>query len=105
MAKARASSIKGRQKPTSKSNLPLFLMLGGGLILIIIALFAFLDRPAPFTPQLNGGPSIKADKDKVDLGDMKLGANTAQVSFEITNVGDQPLRFSKAPYVEVKEGC
>ena len=105
MAKARASSFNGRQKQKSKSNLPLFLMLGGGLILIIIALFAFLDKPASFTPQVNGGPSIKADKDKVDLGDMKLGANPAQVSFEITNVGDQPLRFSEAPYIEVAAGC
>jgi hypothetical protein len=28
-----------------------------------------------------------------------------EVSFQLTNVGDQALRFSKAPYIEVLEGC
>ena len=32
-------------------------------------------------------------------------AGTVEVSFEITNTGDQPLRLSEPPYVEVVEGC
>jgi hypothetical protein len=44
------------------------------------------------------------DKEKVDLGEVKLG-KTVEVSFELTNVGDQTLRFSEQPFIEVKEGC
>jgi hypothetical protein len=47
---------------------------------------------------------LKADKEKVDLGQVKLGQNV-KVAFVLTNVGDKPLRFTEAPYIEVKEGC
>ena len=53
---------------------------------------------------MNGAPSLKVDQDKVDLGDVPLG-KTVTVSFQLSNVGDQPLRFNQAPYVEVVEGC
>ena len=46
----------------------------------------------------------EVDKEKVDLGDMKFN-QLAQVSFQLTNVGDQTLRFTKDPYIEVVEGC
>ncbi len=35
---------------------------------------------------------------------MPLG-QTVEVSFQVSNAGDQPLRFSQAPYIEVLEGC
>jgi hypothetical protein len=38
------------------------------------------------------------------LGDQSLGSN-AHVSFTLTNEGDGALSLTKAPYVEVKEGC
>jgi hypothetical protein len=47
---------------------------------------------------------LKVDKEKVDLGDVKLG-QTVMVSFQLTNLGDKTLKFTKAPYVEVLEGC
>ena len=104
MPKNKAYSSK-RRRPQAKNNkLPVFLFFGGALILLVAAFFAFQKKPALYPPEVTGGPSLKVDKEKVDLGDMKLGS-TAQVSFKITNVGDQPLRFSKAPYIEVKEGC
>ena len=54
--------------------------------------------------EVQGTPSLKVDKEQVDLGDVTLG-QTVKVSFHLTNVGDQPLRFSEQPYVEVVEGC
>jgi hypothetical protein len=48
--------------------------------------------------------NLKADKDLVDLGDVKLG-NPVKVSFEITNTADQPIEIIKQPYVEAIEGC
>ncbi len=89
----------------NRSTGPLWLMLGGGII-VVIASFALLrGNSAPKTPiEVAGAPSLKVDKQQVDLGNETLG-QTVQVSFELTNVGDQTLRFSEAPYVEVKEGC
>jgi hypothetical protein len=104
MSKARSNTVKRLKNRDKPSKLPLFLMVGGAVILLIAAFSAFQKKPAPVPPAVNGRPSLKVDKEKVDLGDMKLGS-TAQVSFTIANVGDQPLTFSKAPYIEVKEGC
>ncbi len=94
------------RKHRRKQNLwPLVLALGG-IALVTLAVFTFQSgKPTPTTTiQIIGSPSLKVDKEKVDLGDVKLG-NAAQVSFELTNVGDQTLRFSEAPYIEIKEGC
>ncbi len=93
-----------------KANRGPLILIGLGVVLVIVAAVFAIRRPASggapasFTPDVKGAASIKADKDKVDLGDQKLGS-TADVTFTITNTGDQPLRFTKQPYVEVKEGC
>lgn len=82
-----------------------FILLAVGGLLVIGALIAF-KKPAPSLAAINvkGSPSLTVDQEKIDLGDIKLG-KTVKVTFKLTNVGDQPLRFSKAPYIEVAEGC
>ena len=81
-----------------------------GVLVLAGAAFAFWQSSnssgpsASFTPEAQGAPRLQADKQKVDLGNVQLG-QTVQVSFEITNTGDQPLRFAKDPFVEVVEGC
>lgn len=91
-----------------KSKPPVWLW---GLIAAGVALIAFVAVQAissnstpPPTPLVTGGPALQVDKENVDLGDVKLG-QTVEAKFEVTNVGDQPLRFTKKPYVEVIEGC
>ncbi len=106
MSNAKKYSSKRHQAPTKSSPLPLLLAMGG-LVLVLLGIFFALrnDKPAaPYTPESTGGPKLTVDSDRVDLGDQKLG-NTVSVSFKLKNVGDQPLTFSKEPYVEVKEGC
>jgi hypothetical protein len=44
------------------------------------------------------------DKERVDFGDRKLGTEV-DISLQVTNIGDQPLRFAEKPYIEVVEGC
>jgi hypothetical protein len=56
------------------------------------------------TIEVKGAPALQVDKEKVDFGNVTLG-QTVEVKFEVANVGDQPLRFTKKPYVEVIEGC
>lgn len=94
-----------RQRTKKKKLLPFWLGLGG-IVLIVMAIFAFRrGNSAPIiAPAGNGPSSLKVDKEKVDLGDIKLG-QMVSVSFELTNVSSQPLEFKEQPYVEVKEGC
>ena len=88
-----------------RKSWPVFLLFGVGLLLVIGAVFAF-KKPAESkaTIEVSGSPSLKVDRQKVDLGNVKLG-QTVEVKFKIMNVGDQPLRFDKTPYIEVVEGC
>ncbi len=94
-----------KQSRRQKRLASLALVLGGGL-LFGLALWAFLwkDAAQKAAIEVNGAPSLKVDREQVDLGNVKLG-KTVSVAFTITNVGDQPLRFAKRPYVEVVEGC
>jgi hypothetical protein len=90
MAKTKRVAPKGRQNQKNTSKVPLFLAVDGLVILLITAFFAFQKKPDPITPEVTGAPSLKIDKEKVDLGEMKLG-NPALVTFTLTNVGDQQL--------------
>lgn len=92
---------KKRRRNNSKW-LPILFALGG-FLLIGLAFLAFRDKPGA-TFDDTGTPSLKVDKEKVDLGDVKLN-QPVQVSFQLTNAGDGTLRFTKDPYVEVVEGC
>jgi len=74
-----------------------------GLLAGLSLLIGCAVAPA-FTPEVIGAAKLKVDKESVDLGDRKVG-QPVSVSFEITNVGDQPLRFTQLPYIEVKKGC
>jgi hypothetical protein len=75
---------------------------GAGLIGLIL-LIGCAAAPAS-TPEVNGAPKLKVDRESIDLGDRKVG-QLVNVSFEITNVGDQPLRITEPPYIEVAAGC
>ena len=53
---------------------------------------------------MKGAPSLAVDQKEVDLGTIKLG-ETVSYKFTLTNVGDQPLKITEAPYTELIEGC
>lgn len=94
---------KKRQLKNAKW-IPILVALGG-FLLIGLAFLALREKPAPGDAiEVTGAPSLKVDKEKVDLGDVKLG-KTVDVSFQLTNVGDETLRFDEQPYIEVVEGC
>ena len=96
---------KTNGRKNSRNKGPIWLALGGVLVIGLAFLLYQASKPAPKAPvEVKGSPSLKVDKDKVDLGMERLG-NTVAVAFDVTNVGDQPLRFSEQPYVEVVEGC
>src|SRR4030067_2097366 len=100
------NKLKKYPKKRRKQNstwLPI-LAIAGGILLISLAYFALRDKPTPKAPvEVKGSSSLKVNKEKVDLGDVKLG-QTVEVSFQLTNVGDQTLRFTEEPYIEGVEG-
>ncbi len=103
---------KSKYMQKTKSNRGPLLVLVGGITLLLLAVFFVLrgntaksfTPPPNFTPQAKGGGHLKVDRDSVDLGNVALG-QTVQVSFTVTNTGDQPLQFKEDPFIEVKEGC
>jgi multidrug efflux pump subunit AcrA (membrane-fusion protein) len=106
MSRKKSKPIYSKYKRKQNRNwLPVGLIVGG-VALLALAIFAF--RPRPPAPkaaiEVTGAPSLKVDQEEVNLGDIKLG-RTVSVSFQLINVGDKPLRFSKTPYIEVLEGC
>jgi hypothetical protein len=98
----RRKNITHRKAP----NRLLPILMGiSGLVLVVWATFALWGGNKPKTAiEVSGAPSLKVDNESIDLGDVQLG-RTVEVSFLISNTGDQPLRFNKPPYIEVKEGC
>lgn len=103
-------STKASKKiaPPEKQRVPIWLplIIVAGLALIVVAVVSG-NNPAPAAQpaiEVKGAPALQVDKEKVDFGNVTLG-RTVEVKFEVTNVGDQPLRFKEKPYVEVAEGC
>jgi hypothetical protein len=106
MSQKSSRKLARQKRKRQQKQKQLMLLIGGGLLLIAGALFAVFRNvnPATATIEVLGTPSLKVDQEVVNLGDVKLG-NTVEVEFQLTNVGDQPLRFSEDPYIEVIEGC
>ena len=106
--KTRRAASRPRTARSTRPLWPLALIAGGLLMVGLIAFAVWQAAGGNSLPkvavEVAGAPSLKADKEKVDLGTIKLG-QTVKVSFQIANVGDEQLRFTEAPYVEVAEGC
>ena len=104
----RMARYRTKRKPTirHKQNLlPLWLSLSG-LIIVAIAAWAILNSKTNENPiiEANGEPRLKVEKTLIDHGDVKLGTPVRD-DIRVTNIGDQPLRFTEMPYIEILEGC
>ena len=104
MSQNKTNRYSKKRQRQNQRWLPVVIALGG-LLLVALAFLALRDKSTPGAAiEVTGAPSLQVDQGIVDLGDMKFN-QPAQVSFQITNVGDQTLRFTKDPYIEVVEGC
>ena len=84
--------------------LPLIIIAGVALIVVALIGSGSNSTASATAPQVSGAPALRVDQEKIDLGDVPLG-QTVSVKFEVANTGDQPLRFTQKPYIEVIEGC
>ncbi len=93
------------QPRPKQSLLPIWFALVG-LVLIVIAAWALLggSRQSKAAIEVQGAPRLKVDTAVIDRGNVRLGT-LVRDEVRVTNVGDQPLRFTEAPYVEVRAGC
>lgn len=99
-------NTRGRKR-RNQEHWPLALILVIVGAVLIVAGFAFFpkDHVTPgFTPEVNGAPSLNVDKEQVDFGDVPFN-QFVTAEFKLTNVGDETLRFTGQPYVELKAGC
>jgi hypothetical protein len=98
-------SQRKKKRKQSQAWVPVTLAVAG-LAVLALAFYALRggNNSSKATIEVNGAPSIQVDKEQVDLGAVKLG-QTVEATFQITNAGDQALRFNEQPYIEVVEGC
>jgi HYDIN/CFA65/VesB-like, Ig-like domain len=105
-AKKLTHAKKDQRRPAG-SNLAVYLVLGG-MVLVAAALFAVWKSGQPETAsvpvEVKGQPSLKVDQERLDFGDVKLG-QTVTASFTLFNAGDQTLRITGKPTIQVLEGC
>ncbi len=80
------------------------ILIVGAVLIVGVVISSNRAVPPTAAPQVTGGPALQVDHEKVDLGTIALG-KTIEVKFDVANVGDQPLVFTKAPYLEVVKGC
>jgi len=81
--------------------------ISAGLLLVVSAVFIFAGNANRINPELvevQGRPAVKVDQELIDYG-YKKWDTTLTFDITVTNVGDQTLRFSESPNVEVLEGC
>ena len=75
-----------------------------GILLVLGAYFAQRKTAPDVAIEVQGAAGLRADRQEINLGDIRLGT-TVEAAFRLSNVGDQPLRFTELPYIEVREGC
>lgn len=96
-----------KRKDRNRGGAGPLLVIVGGVVLLGAALFALFQgrgSSGGATLEVTGEPRLKVDREVIDFGEVPLG-KWVTAEFRLTNVGDQPLRFSEPPWVELVEGC
>jgi hypothetical protein len=92
---------------SGKPGVSIFLIGGGVILLLLAVLFIYFGNQSPKSEvpiEVSGAPALKVNQERIDFGDVKVNTPVT-ATFEISNAGDKPLRFSEVPKVEVVEGC
>jgi hypothetical protein len=80
----------------------MLLILAG--VLILAAAIAFATQGDGQETAGEIGPRLSVDQEVVDFGKVNAGQQVS-AAFTLTNTGDETLRLTKEPVIEVKEGC
>lgn len=109
MSKKKSYKSKKSRRKSSNRFWTLLILAAGGLILIAAGAILFrggdrTDNTAGAPLEVSGAPSLKVEQEVLDFGDVKVN-EVVEATFRLANVGDQPLHFTQAPYVELAAGC
>ena len=107
MANTKKAGQKQPQAASGAGRLLPALLVAGGILLVVAAVFFIRSNNRPqtdFVPQVSGAPAISVEPAQIDMGNVALGT-PVRADFVITNLGDKPLKFNEAPYIELVEGC
>ncbi len=98
--------VQGRRSPEPRRSGTFIAAALGVLVLAALGTWFWLGREgAPAAaPLYRGGPRLAVDTDNIDLGTWHFD-RMASATFNLRNVGDQPLKLAANPRVEVAEGC
>jgi hypothetical protein len=101
MTKNKSTRISSPNFRTNSRSIFL-LILAGIAILTAGILFAAQGGRQETTGTI--GPQLNVDQERIDFGQVQMGQPVSAL-FTLTNTGDEILRLTKEPYIEVKEGC
>ncbi len=92
-----------------KQNTIFIALISVGALVVIAAIFlagrGSQDASRTNLPiEVSGAPGLRVDQEFIDFGNVPVG-QYVEKTFVVSNVGDQTLQFTNAPYVEVVEGC
>jgi hypothetical protein len=101
----KARKAQAAQRRRQRPLWPLLALIGGGALLLVGSLAAF-GRPSLLNPavEVTGTPSLKVDVELIDFGPVAYN-QYVEATFQLTNVGNKTLRFTRQPWIEAKEGC
>jgi hypothetical protein len=95
-----------RRQTTPARNKPrgMFLFVLAG-IAILAAVLVYASQAASRAETAGEiGPRLIVDQEIIDFGEVKMG-QPVTASFTLTNTGDETLRLTNEPTIEVREGC
>ncbi len=104
-----------RSRKQSRNNLTWIISGAVGLAVLVVAALVLRsgndngtgqkEFDSDFEPEVTGAPRVEVVQDEVvDYGDVKLGT-TVTTTYNVRNVGDEPLAILGEPQVELMEGC
>ena len=111
------SKRKRVQVNEKRSPWPIVMVLGGLALVAVVIAGSLIFRPGQDeettgtgTPTLaidniTSSPEAQIGGLKVDFGDMKLGTELASVTLTLANRGNKALNFTKAPFIQLADGC
>ena len=103
--KGKTEAVRQRRAHSQRRR---FLIVGIASVVLLAGLVTwhFYPRQSPLSAAApyQGGPRLAVATESIDFGPVRFD-KVVLARFLLRNVGDQPLRVSANPPVEVVEGC